>query len=160
MRNYFKSETKDELKKEYKELAKANHPDLGGSVEKMKEINAEYEFLLKNILYKTETLDDIEAILKDDKELREKLDSIISIVGSLDISAEICGSWLWVQGETVGIKEDLKRFGLRWAKNKKAWYFHSGEFSRRSKKTFSLGEIRTMHGSIKVSERKKLYKIK
>ena len=160
MRNYFKAIDKESLRKEYKDLAKIHHPDLGGSVEVMKVINLEYEFLLKNVLYKTETLEDIEAILKNDKELREKLDKVISIINRLDVEAEICGTWLWVEGDTKEIKEDLKNIGLRWARTKKAWYFHSGEFSRRSKKTFSLGEIRTMHGSIKINERKKLYKIK
>ena len=35
--------TLDELKREYRRLAFANHPDRGGDVETMKAINAEYE---------------------------------------------------------------------------------------------------------------------
>ena len=37
----------EDLKKQYKELLKANHPDNGGDVEKMQEINVEYDALFK-----------------------------------------------------------------------------------------------------------------
>lgn len=44
---YFKSVTNiNELKTEFKRLAKRNHPDCGGSVEVMSAINAEYEYML------------------------------------------------------------------------------------------------------------------
>jgi len=43
---YFKAcKTLDELKKDYRSLALANHPDMGGSEEVMKAINAEYDQL-------------------------------------------------------------------------------------------------------------------
>lgn len=37
----------EDLKKQYKELLKANHPDNGGDVEKMQEINIEYDALFR-----------------------------------------------------------------------------------------------------------------
>jgi len=40
---YFNSKTLDELKIEYRHLAKENHPDHGGDTEVMKEINAEFD---------------------------------------------------------------------------------------------------------------------
>lgn len=43
--------TLEELKKQYKKLAMAHHPDCGGTTEEMQEINAEYDKLfavLKN----------------------------------------------------------------------------------------------------------------
>ena len=44
MTNYFESvQSIDELKKEYKRLARKNHPDVGGDTEVMKEINRQYE---------------------------------------------------------------------------------------------------------------------
>lgn len=39
--------TLEELRKEYKRLVKANHPDNGGSVETIKIINVEYEICFK-----------------------------------------------------------------------------------------------------------------
>ncbi|MDR2597279.1 MAG: hypothetical protein LBC76_08180 [Treponema sp.] len=44
---YFNSKTLDELKAEYRRLAKENHPDLGGDTETMKEINAEFDLLFR-----------------------------------------------------------------------------------------------------------------
>lgn len=46
MSKYFKSiKSYDDLKNQYKKLLKANHPDNGGNVETMKEINVEYDAL-------------------------------------------------------------------------------------------------------------------
>jgi hypothetical protein len=46
--SYFKSaKTMDELKAEYRRLALENHPDKGGSVETMQEINADFEILYR-----------------------------------------------------------------------------------------------------------------
>lgn len=48
MSKYFKNvKSYNELKSTYKELLKANHPDNGGDLEKMQEINAEYDVLFK-----------------------------------------------------------------------------------------------------------------
>jgi hypothetical protein len=44
---YFKNvQNAEELKKEYKRLARENHPDMGGDIEIMKAINAEFDMLL------------------------------------------------------------------------------------------------------------------
>ena len=50
MKSYFvpRPDTLEELDKQYKELAKQHHPDIGGDTKIMQAINAECEELEKN----------------------------------------------------------------------------------------------------------------
>jgi len=41
--------TKEDVRKQYHFLAKKNHPDLGGTIEDMEQINAAYTLLMKYI---------------------------------------------------------------------------------------------------------------
>ncbi|MDD2400563.1 MAG: DnaJ domain-containing protein [Sulfurovum sp.] len=52
--------TKDDIKKQYRFLAKKYHPDLGGDVQKMEEINHAYRLLMKYIEEFRYTFDDDE----------------------------------------------------------------------------------------------------
>ena len=48
MNKYFNNtNTLEELRKQYKELLKQHHPDNGGNVSDMQEINSEYDRLFK-----------------------------------------------------------------------------------------------------------------
>lgn len=48
MSKYFKSVTSyQDLKDQYRKLLKENHPDNGGDLEKMQEINVEYDAMFK-----------------------------------------------------------------------------------------------------------------
>lgn len=54
MEKYFNGiNTLDELKKEYKKLARQHHPDMGGNLEDMQKINAEFDKLFK--IYQSRT---------------------------------------------------------------------------------------------------------
>lgn len=57
---YFKNvQNAEELKKEYKRLARENHPDMGGDVEIMKAINGEFDILLATL--PTDVRNDVRA---------------------------------------------------------------------------------------------------
>ena len=148
--NYFDGvKTESELKTRFRELARSNHPDLGGCTETMKEINAEYDSILERLLKGQDFFgSNLEDKLNLDKELRAKVEEIAALEG---LNIEICGTWLWVTGETREHKETLKSLGFKWARKKKSWYFHTGEYSKRGKKVYSLDEIRSSHGSINVN---------
>ena len=71
MAKYFKSvKSYDDLKDQYKKLLKANHPDNGGNVEAMKEINVEYDALFTIWKNKKE--------VETGEEIKETADSIRS----------------------------------------------------------------------------------
>jgi hypothetical protein len=144
---YFENITTiEQAKIKYKELAKAHHPDLGGCVEVMKEINKQYEKILQGV-FETQgkSISDIEDLLKEDALLREKLNAVLSIP---DVDVELCGKWIWITGNTKIVKDLIKAAGFFWAKQKCAWYWRSEENKGCNRKPLTIDEIRRNHGSI------------
>lgn len=146
MKYFHNINTLEELRTAYRALLKKFHPDNGGSEEATKEINLEYEKLFQ-LLKNRSGADQKKYNTQEDENLREVLQQIIN----LNVNIEICGSWIWVSGNTYPVKESLKAAGFRFSKNKKAWYWHAGEYSRRGKKV-SLDHIRSKYGSETVKE--------
>ena len=145
--------TLEELKAMYKKLAMKNHPDLGGSTETMQEINTEYETLfarLKNV-HRNASGEQYTAANDNGETAADFVEIIDKLIKLPGIIVELCGSWLWVTGETRAVKEELKEIGFRWSSSKKAWYYHEGSYMKRGGKTCSMEEIRDMYGSRKYS---------
>lgn len=149
MRKWFKSvKTLEELRTQYKELLKQYHPDNGGNLHIMQEINAEYEVLFA--ILKEQTATNSESTGQEGEEdtaLRAVLNKIISF----DMDIEIIGSWIWCFN-SYPYKESLKAFGFKYAPKKQAWTWHYGEYKRHSKET-TLDDIRAKYGSQKVSHK-------
>ena len=151
---YFSSNirTLEELKKEYKKLAKMYHPDITGrdTNAEMSQINAEYEELfemVKNVKFNHQD----KTFYESKEETTEKANDFINIINILikvaNIEIVICGSWLWVSGKTYPIKETLKENNFNYSKNKNAWYLHFDNFKKKSRKSLSLDEIKEYFGS-------------
>ena len=66
------------------------------------------------------------------------------------ITIEVCGSWIWVSGNTYPHKEELKQYGLKYASKKKQWYWHNEAFRKKGKKALSMDDIRSYYGSTEV----------
>jgi hypothetical protein len=62
----------------------------------------------------------------------------------IGLEVVLCGSWLWVSGNTKEHKEELKELGLRWAPNKEKWYL-AGE-PRRGRKPMDWSYIKEKYG--------------
>ena len=134
-----------EIKVRYKELAKEHHPDKGGCSEVMKEINNQYEDVIRGCYQLAgKSITEIDELLSNDAVMREKLSAILLIDG---IVIELCGSWLWVTGDTMSCKARLKELGFFWAVKKRAWYFHTEEKKRKYRKGMELNLIREKYGS-------------
>lgn len=131
----------NEAKKVYKTLAKKLHPDVGGSEEEFKILNAVYnDFIEHKIHFSNESKIDLE------------LEKIISqILHFENITIELIGSWIWVSGNTKEVKDKLKELNFKWASKKKMWYY--GEMKGRNPKQKSMDEIKGKYGS-------KVYKTK
>lgn len=155
---YFKNvRTLKELRKQYKELLKTYHPDNGGNVSDMQDINAEYGKLFKVLKDKHESsqtdsdrekasYDNMKYDFTEDQKLREMLNKIVGFSG---ITIEVCGSWIWAF-DSYDYRKELKEMGFRFAGKKKAWYWHSEAFRKKGHKVLSMDDIRSYYGSTEV----------
>lgn len=154
---YFKNlGTLEELRKQYKELLKQYHPDNGGDVAAMQEINLEYDTLFKQLKNRHESKadnsnksghDNMQYDFEEDTKLREALQKVVVLN---DVIIEIIGNWLWISGNTYQHKEYLKEIGFKYARKKHAWYFHTEAFRKKGHKTLSMDDIRNYYGSTEV----------
>ena len=130
----------NEAKKVYKTLAKKLHPDVGGSEEEFKLLNAIYNDFIENKIY-----------FSNDFKIDLDLEKIISqILHFENIIIELVGSWIWLSGDTKEIKEKLKELGFKWASKKKMWFY--GEMKKRNHKEQSLEDIKAKYGSETLKE--------
>ena len=149
MKHFTNCKTAEELKKEYRKLAKQLHPDLGGDMEEFKIMQNEYEIMWER-LKDIHTNSNGETYTRETTETPQEFINIINVLTSLnDISIEICGSWLWITGNTKEHKEILKNLKFRYAHKKQAWYYHTEPYRKKSKRELTLDEIRDMFGSEK-----------
>ena len=70
------------------------------------------------------------------------------------LEVEICGSWIWVSGNTKEHKEVLKQLGFKFAYKKKAWYYHKDKFRKKSHEELTMDDIRDMFGSQRYEQKK------
>ena len=148
---YFEScKNLDELKREYRRLSKIHHPDLGGDLETMKAVNNAYEAafeMLKN-QQNAKAKADPTGKTKYTTETPEEFRKVVEALLKLDLIVELCGSWLWISGDTKPHKEKLKAAGCRWSSSKKMWYWrHQEDGCSWSKGKKTMGEIRFKYGS-------------
>lgn len=136
----------NEAKKIYKQLAKKLHPDVGGDEESFKLLNAIYTDLIEHKIY-----------FSNDIKIDIELEKIISLILHFEnITIELVGSWIWVNGDTREIKEKLKEIGFKWASKKRMWYF--GEMKSKNPTPKSMEEIKNKYGSetLKTKEKKEI----
>lgn len=151
---FFKNvETVEELYSQYKKLAMQHHPDHGGRVEDMQQINAEYDDLKKRVgnthkgkdggTYQTET---------NDTKAPEQFREIINAVINFNIDLELCGAWLWAF-KAYAYKDQLKELGFFYCSAKKAWAWTANE-TKNNKHHMSINEIRETYGSETIKKHK------
>ena len=147
MAQFFKNvNTLEELKKEYRRLVMIHHPDHGGDTATMQAINAEHDALFEMLKAKHNAEHDAEhQTTETPEEFREIIEALLRMYG---VEVELCGSWLWIGGNTRAHKDALKAAGCRWSSSKKLWYWrHAEDAHRWHRGRSTIGEIRTKYGS-------------
>ncbi len=132
----------EDLKKEYRRLAKELHPDHGGSTQAFQEMLNQYDEALKRLL-NSSTDDEIDNL----EDLKETLKELLEIQ---DIIIELVGSWVWVSGETKVHKELLKSLHFRWSAKRLRWYL-APEGSKRRASKGSFQDICNRYGCEKLN---------
>lgn len=139
----------EEIKRQYLALCKKYHPDLGGSVEDMAQINAEFDFLSRTHSHIHEGKDG-GTYEKYDEENQtvpgDFMDLISHLVTIKNITIELVGCFVWVSGETYPVKDTLKEYGLKYSGKHKKWYF--APVQRKHKWVSNLGydDIKSIYG--------------
>lgn len=155
-KNYFADcQTIEEIKKRYRELAQRYHPDHNrtngvDTNQIMAEINSQYEKFRyqKFTSVNHETNKTYEQTFDPFDGYREIIDRLINLQG---IQIELCGTWLWITGDTKQHKETLKELNFSFSSKKIAWYWKPGTYRKKSKRELNLEEIRNLYGSNRVN---------
>jgi hypothetical protein len=128
----------EDIKLAYRKACSKYHPDRNAAgLEMMKLVNAAWQ-ALSDYMPGNE--------VEEATDLGDELNAALNAIHGLGLVIEICGSWLWVSGDTRQHKEVLKSAGYRWAPVKKMWSFCGGA-RRTSRGKFSMDDIRLRHGS-------------
>ena len=155
---YFKANhttTIEDAKKQYYKLCMRWHPDRpNGDLKAMQQINAEWDYLKAHNYNIHESKDggtytDWKQDMPDDV-TDEFADIISKLVTMAGLEIEVCGSWLWVGGDTKEHKDGLKGMGMRWASKKKRWYKAPKDWKRKAHRELTMDEIRDKFGSTAV----------
>lgn len=158
---YFSQCIKPEhIKKLYRELAMIHHPDRGGDIEVMKEINRQYHEALKSYDGFATFSDENKAYTY--KYNQETEQAVMDKIGELlalqlrGVHIALIGTWIWVTGETKPVKDSLKGAGLSWNANREAWCWHLGGYRRLRQSSANFSQLAQKYGYSEFSDQKRV----
>lgn len=134
------------VKRAYRLACKKYHPDINpAGLEMMKAVNNAYEFM-KGLDYADPKNTDHE---NDQPDYGDELNAALNMAMTMQgLIIELCGTWIWISGDTKTHKTALKEAGFKWAPKKVQWYFRPAGFkSRGRKKQSTMDDIRNKYGS-------------
>lgn len=119
--NYFTECTSlEELKQLYRKLCVKNHPDMGGDVEVMKDINVQYKEALKRLSFAYNANEDNKEVHDWTQDFFAEV--LQKIIHFSNMKIEIIGQWIWCFN-CYEYHEQLKELGFWFSKSKKAWVY-------------------------------------
>lgn len=145
MGKYFNNvRTLTELKKLYKELARKNHPDFGGSVEIMQRINSEYDEMIKWFAIHGDKTEREKASAEVPEKFRDTIEKLLKMPY---IQVEIIGGWIWLSGNVGLYLRKIKSLGFVYSTKQKRYYLSDGLTTKCRASKYSMNRIREIYGS-------------
>jgi len=146
MGKYFNNvKTLTELKKLYKELARKNHPDFGGSVEIMQKINSEYDEMIKWFAIHGDKTEREKASAEVPEKFRDTIEKLLKMPY---IHVEIIGGWIWLSGNVGLYLRKIKSLGFVYSTKQKRYYLSDGLTTKCRASRYSMNRIREIYGSM------------
>lgn len=139
----------EQVKQTYRQLAKEHHPDLGGNLETMKQVNLQYHEALKSLHGFKSIREGKEFTYWYNQDLEQELaDMIYRLLGLQMQGVEIAliGLWVWVTGNTKEYKDSLKGLGCWYHAKRKCWYYHSKKVRSHYNDNVSLSGLAAFYG--------------
>lgn len=134
--------TIDEAKNLFRKLCLKLHPDKGGDASEF--ISMFNEFKAFKPSQGTEQNDPFDA---------DKFYNLVQQFENFEgITVNFVGSFIWIEGDTLKHKDNLKKIVLDgykpifWARVKKAWFFSPLDYKKKSGKTTTLDNIKNKYG--------------
>lgn len=141
--------TPADVKLAYRRAAATYHPDHNpAGLEMMKLVNLAYEAL-------KDFEGEIKAKAQNKANYGEAVNTALNAIIDLGLDIEVCGTWVWVSGDTKPHKDTLKSAGFMWAPKKAMWYFRPSEHKSFNRSPWSMGDIRATHGSSQVDKQER-----
>lgn len=138
------------IKNLYRILARKFHPDCGGDNHTMSQINAEYEWVLKECDGQTfrDEQDQEHTYHYNATVERAIMDKIADLLKLHmdDVQIYLIGTWIWIVGATRPYKDDLKEMGCWWNGRRNAWTWHQGQWHGRHSNG-SLDDLARTYGA-------------
>jgi len=155
--NYFKEcQSLEELKKEYKKLVFMYHPDRPtGNLAIMQDINNQYDniFPILKTMHNTKAEAKEKGFYATSETVEMFKDIIAKIINLQGLTMEICGSWLWVSGNTKPNRKALSAAGLHYSKKKAMWYWRADRYKSKNRGKMTIDDIRNKYGSDTVGQK-------
>ena len=132
--------TPETIKDTYRRACMKYHPDRNPSgLEMMQLVNAAYQEI-KDYSGKAD-------ISSDTAKYGENLCDALNNIINLGLNIEVCGAWIWVDGNTKAHKETLKENDFKWAPKKMRWYYRPSDYKSHARGNWSMDKIREIYGS-------------
>lgn len=143
------SDTKPEsIKYAYRRASAKFHPDKNpAGLEMMKLINSAYQALEDVINGAPFDRSVKKESIAGSENYGEEINTALNAIINLGLTIEVCGSWLWVSGDTRPHREILKTSGFKWAPKKSMWHFRPAEYKSFNRGKWDMDKIRMTHGS-------------